>query len=193
MQNPGAALLTTLADYMPIDAGEAYSVAQLKRLLRDEPGCFMRETLAGHITGSAWILNPTLDRALLTHHRKLGLWLQLGGHCDGDPDVHGVALREGVEESGLHEIAPLSDKPFDIDVHVIPRHGEVPAHNHHDIIYAFTADDRIPFTVSAESIALAWVGLGDSIILGNRRLTRLAQKTRDLIDLRRWSGQQKPR
>jgi hypothetical protein len=58
--------------------------------------CFSRELAVGHITGSAWILDSTGTRALLTHHKKLNIWVQLGGHADGDPDVEQVAYREAV-------------------------------------------------------------------------------------------------
>jgi len=52
---------------------------------------------SGHITASAWVVDRAGTMALLTHHRKLGRWLQLGGHADGDPDVRRVALREAME------------------------------------------------------------------------------------------------
>ncbi len=51
-----------------------------------------------------WVLfslNNLGDKVLLLHHAKLDKWLQPGGHCDGDPDVLRVALKEAEEESGL--------------------------------------------------------------------------------------------
>jgi 8-oxo-dGTP pyrophosphatase MutT (NUDIX family) len=71
--------------------------------LLDGPGIdpFTRERLEGHFTGSAWLVSGDGLRVLLTHHRKLGRWLQLGGHADGDRDLARVALREAEEESGL--------------------------------------------------------------------------------------------
>ncbi|MEE7565509.1 NUDIX hydrolase, partial [Xanthomonas sp. Kuri4-3] len=50
--------------------------------LLDTPGdAFVRERLAGHFTGSAWVVSRDGERTLLTHHRKLQRWLQLGGHA----------------------------------------------------------------------------------------------------------------
>ena len=61
---------------------------------------------------------------LLTHHRKLDRWLQLGGHSDGESDPRQVALREAQEESGLARFRFLPEAsdplPLDLDVHPIP-------------------------------------------------------------------------
>jgi len=66
-----------------------------------EPDCLWRTCRPGHLTASAWIVDGTRRRVLLTHHRKLDRWLQLGGHVDGDPDLRGAALREAHEELGV--------------------------------------------------------------------------------------------
>src|ERR1700755_2970053 len=55
---------------------------------------FHRETREGHFTASAWLVSADGERALLMLHRKLGRWLQPGGHADGEADLPGVALRE---------------------------------------------------------------------------------------------------
>ena len=82
--------------------------------------CFSRELAIGHITGSAWILDSTGTRALLTHHKKLNIWVQPGGHADGDPDVEQVAYREAIEESALIGLEFVDQELFDIDIHQIP-------------------------------------------------------------------------
>ena len=55
----------------------------------------------GHLTASAWVLSPNAHKVLLTHHKKLDKWLQLGGHADGQTDMLQVALREVCEEVGF--------------------------------------------------------------------------------------------
>jgi len=92
---------------------------------------------------------------LLTHHRKLDRWLQLGGHADGDRNLVRAALREAEEESGL---AGLNVDPdiFDLDRHWIPEHKAVPAHWHYDVRYVVRASADENFVVSDESHALAW-------------------------------------
>ena len=57
-------------------------------------GCFLKDNYDGHFTGSAWIVSTDKDKILMTHHKELGMWLQLGGHADGENDLLKVALRE---------------------------------------------------------------------------------------------------
>jgi 8-oxo-dGTP pyrophosphatase MutT (NUDIX family) len=114
--------------------------------------CFERACREGHVTGSAWILSPDHRRVLLTHHRKLGRWLQLGGHADGDPDPFRVALREACEESGMARFqslpAGMDPPPLDVDVHRIP---------HLDVRFLLVAEPGQSLAVSEESHDLRWV------------------------------------
>lgn len=135
------------------------------------PTCFERSN-RGHITGSAWIVNATATKALLTHHKKLSQWLQLGGHADGDPDIKQVALKEAQEESGLESLKFLHDEIFDIDIHPIPGACEL----HYDIRFLLQADSE-EFTVSEESHALSWVDLEKLELYSTEQsLLRMAKK-----------------
>lgn len=149
-------LLYALGRYRERYPEEADMVDRLAAFVEREPNCFERTTVEGHITGSAWIVDPTGTRVLLTHHRKLDKWLQLGGHADGDPDVLAVAIREAREESGVDDVAPMSTEIFDVDIHVIPARGTEPEHFHYDVRFVLRAahTDHI---VSDESHDLAWV------------------------------------
>lgn len=91
---------------------------------------------------------------MLTHHRKLDRWLQLGGHADGDGDLAAVALREAEEESGMSGLT-LQGGVFDLDRHLIPARGDEPAHWHYDVRFVVRASDEV-FQVSEESHSLAW-------------------------------------
>ncbi len=124
-------------------------------LLADAQDPFVRDRLAGHFTGSAWLVSADGARVLMTHHRKLERWLQLGGHADGDRDLARVALREAEEESGLCGLR-VEPEIFDLDRHWIPERGDVPGHWHYDVRYVVIAGDDETFTVSDESHALAW-------------------------------------
>ncbi|WP_051943623.1 MULTISPECIES: NUDIX hydrolase [Luteibacter] len=128
--------------------------------LRDSEQPFHRETLAGHFTGSAWLVSGDGERVLLMLHRKLGRWLQPGGHADGDPDLAEVALREAREETGLRdlEVHPVI---FDVDTHRIPARGHEPEHWHHDVRYVVVARGDETFVVNEEALALAWRPVAD--------------------------------
>ncbi len=149
-------LLKKLEAHQGYDAQEQLMLTKIITFVNEHPDCFERELSVGHITGSAWITNKTRTHVLLTHHKKLNRWLQLGGHSDGEPNTLMVALKEGREESGL-EIAPLSEAVFDVDVHLIPARKTEPAHYHYDVRFLFEADSRQPFVVSEESHDLAWI------------------------------------
>jgi 8-oxo-dGTP pyrophosphatase MutT (NUDIX family) len=122
--------------------------------LAETPHAFERLHLAAHFTGSAWLVSADGANVLLTHHRKLDRWLQLGGHADGDPDLAAVALREAEEESGLEGLV-LVPGIFDIDRHIIPARQDVPEHWHYDVRYVVRAEGE-DFVVGDESHALAW-------------------------------------
>ena len=100
-------LLALLRRYETAHPDEGECVGQVRSLVEAHADCFERTCLPGHVTASAWILSPDRKQVLLTRHRKLGRWLQLGGHADGDPDVLGVALREAREESGMAEFGVI--------------------------------------------------------------------------------------
>lgn len=116
---------------------------------------YRRERLAGHFTASSWLVSGDGRRVLLTHHRKLGRWLQLGGHADGDEDLAQVALKEAEEESGLSGLT-VEPQIYDLDRHWIPDHKGVPGHWHYDVRFVVYAGDSEEFAVSDESLDLAW-------------------------------------
>lgn len=151
----GAGLGPALTDYLQRWPEEADVVALFRHLLAGDDDPFVRARLAGHFTASCWLVDRSGTRALLTHHRKLGRWLQLGGHADGDRDLAQVALREAEEESGLTGLR-VERGLFDLDRHWIPGRGEVLGHWHYDARYVVHADEDERYVVSEESLDLAW-------------------------------------
>jgi 8-oxo-dGTP pyrophosphatase MutT (NUDIX family) len=150
-------LLKKLADYQTAHPNESKTTNRLAAFVEANTDCFERSLVVGHVTGSAWVVNQTGTHVLLTHHRKLDKWLQLGGHVDGNPDVLEAAMREAVEESGLNDLTIVSSDIFDIDIHLIPERKSEAAHYHHDVRFIFQATDSEDYIVSDESHDLAWV------------------------------------
>lgn len=146
--------LATLLDAHSVGA-DPLVLAQFRELLALAPACYRRDCFPGHYTGSAWLVSPLGTQVLLTHHRKLDRWLQLGGHADGDADLGAVALREAREESGLQGLV-LEPAIYDLDRHWIPPRCTEPGHWHYDVRFVVRATNSSDFVLSSESKALAW-------------------------------------
>lgn len=149
------------------------ALARFKIFADSSDKVFERSNFQGHFTASGFILSKDMTSVLMTHHRKLNKWLQLGGHADGQIELEQVALRECVEESGLEHLLflehPFSKKPcwiFDLDDHEIPQRKDEPYHIHYDVRFLLVARDSENFAVSDESIDLKWIPL-DQVYLYN--------------------------
>jgi len=150
-------LRALLDRYLARYPDELATVDRFAAFVDAHPDCLLRTCRPGHVTAAAWILSPDGSRCLLTHHRKLDRWLQLGGHVDGDPDILRAALREAHEESGLEHFTVPSGEPFDVDIHAIPPHGGAPAHQHFDVRFLFRAPEGAAPSARDGARAARWV------------------------------------
>lgn len=155
-------LLELLQNHLAYDALEQKMTKETlafiqKYPITKKPNCFDRALNVGHITASAWITDAAVEQALFTHHKKIGKWLQLGGHCDGNPNVVKVALTEAREESGLNDFQLKQIPIFDVDIHLISAHKTIAAHYHYDIRFWLIADAKAPLKISSESKDLKWL------------------------------------
>ncbi len=174
-------LLDLLSAYNTVDIVEQEMLNETIAFVKAQENCFSRELLIGHVTGSAWIINPEGTHALMMHHRKLDRWFQPGGHCDGDPDVQAVAAKEALEETGL-EVSPLSNAVLDVDVHVIPERKGVPEHKHYDVRFLFSAEmEKEELEHNEEANEVRWIAL-EKVHLFNdsESIGRLVRKVRKL-------------
>ncbi len=151
-------ILDALKHYKTPFQEEENFVQQTIAFIENNVNAFERQNLSGHVNGSAWVLSKDGKKSLLNFHKKLNRWLQFGGHSDGNPDTWAVALREAVEETGIHDIDFVMMDIFDVDVHVIPENikKNEPEHLHYDIRFLLKAGSD-KFVVSEESKLLKWV------------------------------------
>ena len=168
-------LLALLDGYESRYPGE--DIARFRSFVLRQPRCFERDCWDdGHVTGSAVILDDAGTSMLMTHHAKLGRWLQLGGHADGETDPLAVACREAKEESGL-AVSPVQEEILDLDIHAIPTRGSDPAHFHYDVRFLLRIERPGPLRVTDESLALKWVPLdGVEAVTTEESILRMVAK-----------------
>lgn len=178
-------LLAELYNYKPKSQREQEHLQKIINLMEREPDCFLRSCEEGHITASAWVVTPDLQKVLLMHHRKLDKWLQPGGHADGDTNLAGVAVREAHEESGLTSLRPMRPQIFDVDVHPIPARGTEKEHLHYDVRYLLTANPQEALAPNGESKGFAWIALGEveQLTAANPSILRMLHKTMQMAAL----------
>ena len=161
-----------------------YEVNAIKMLnfFDNHDGCFEKDNLPGHFTGSAWVISPDKNKILMTHHKKLNMWLQLGGHADGEKDLKSVALKEAKEESGFNNFSILSEEIFDLDIHKIELMNEEPEHLHYDVRFLFEADpNEQDIIISEESHDVKWIHLDDVLEYNSEEsISRMVKKTKTL-------------
>lgn len=179
-------LLRLLDRYERRHPDETSEIGRVRRLVERHEDCFLRTCTPGHVTASCWIVSPDDRHCLLTHHRKLDRWLQLGGHADGDGDTAAVALREAREESGMERFSfvhPLDGCPVvDVDVHTIPARADEPEHEHHDVRYLLRAAPGQELRISDESNDLRWFAWEELDATDpDESVLRLARKARAIL------------
>lgn len=187
---PAAALPVAGQDALHADARRVLAAwpapdADQERLRQDylahldrHPDGVWRTCRPGHLTASALVVDPVAARVLLTLHRRVGRWLQLGGHCEpGDVSVLKAAAREAREESGIQELA-LLPVPVRLDRHQVPCGGS--RAEHLDVQYVALAPTGALERVSAESLELRWFGF-DELPQQDRSVLELAARARTLL------------
>ncbi|MEQ8839740.1 MAG: NUDIX hydrolase [Acidimicrobiales bacterium] len=129
--------------------------ARMRALLADRPIPLDRGERPGHLTGSAFVVDATADRTLMLFHTKLQIWVQPGGHADGDANLPAVALREAEEETGIEGLR-IWPVPIDLDIHRVDPPKE-DAHDHYDVRFLVLAPEDASVAANHESQDQRWV------------------------------------
>lgn len=141
-----------------------------------------RSCLDGHLTGSALVVDAAGERVVVLHHRKLDIWVQPGGHADGEANLARAALIEALEETGIDGLL-IDPVAIDIDVHEVRPPKEGP-HLHLDVRFLVVAPPGAELVGNHESKEIRWVRPDEiEAIGGDAGLIRLVDH-----GLRRLSG-----
>ncbi|GAA3076385.1 NUDIX hydrolase [Streptomyces glomeratus] len=150
---------------------------ELRRIYLDHlaahPDGMWKACRDGHVTASALVIDPERGRVLLTLHRKLRMWLQMGGHCEpSDGTLAVAALREATEESGITGLTLLPGGPVRLDRH------HTPCAWHLDVQYAALAPAGAVEAISDESLDLRWFAYDEVAAVADDSVVRLLAGTR---------------
>ncbi|MEV0275353.1 NUDIX hydrolase [Streptomyces sp. NPDC050610] len=145
--------------------------------LATQPAGMWKVCPGAHLTASALVIDPAGERVLLTLHRKLKMWLQMGGHCERqDATLEDAALREAREESGIETgLTLLPGGPVLLDRH------STPCAWHLDVQYAALAPAEAVEAISDESLDLRWFGYDEVPTVADESVVRLMERTRSLL------------
>ena len=157
-------VLEALDAYLPSDEDEAADVARVRTLLSSGADPFSR-SLPLHVTGSALVIHPPTGRVLLRWHQRQQAWLQVGGHGDaGETDPLAIALREGLEETGLTDLVPWPDAALRHVVIVsVPANAKEPAHEHADLRFVLATERPEEARPEKPDAPLRWLTVSDAL------------------------------
>lgn len=167
-----------LRQHTPVDSIEAAHLAATLYFLETCTGNpLSRDTPDGHMTASCVAIHPNQPRMVILWHKKIGRWVQPGGHVeDSDASVADASLRELCEEAG----ASITDIQtflgiIDVDVHPIPAHKDQPEHLHYDVRFGFVMTDGWEPGEDTE-----WMPAADVIAKLDPPTARLGRKVKQL-------------
>ena len=172
----------TVADVAIADRGVADHRDRMLEFIDRHPDALHRSCSAGHLTGSALVVDPTSERILLLFHAKVRRWLQPGGHADGDANLAAVALREAAEETGIEALA-VHPVPIDLDIHrFVSVRTDEPDHDHLDVRFLVVTPPGAEATINHESEGARWVTREELATLDvDRGVLRMADEGLDRL------------
>ncbi|CAN5585819.1 hypothetical protein BH18ACT3_BH18ACT3_06330 [soil metagenome] len=146
-----------VTERVPVDERERKSVATFLAQFDRLTAPFDENSSPVHVTGSAVIVGT--KGVVLHRHRRLGIWIQPGGHIDDGETPWEAARREAGEETGLPVRFSHVDGGRDgrspallhVDVHPGPK-----GHTHLDLRYLMESDDVAPMPAEGESDEVHW-------------------------------------
>ncbi|MHB8464938.1 MAG: NUDIX hydrolase [Acidimicrobiales bacterium] len=155
----------------PVDDRESASVARFDLELARLPRPFDQDADPVHVTSSAIVTGPA--GVLLLRHKRLGIWVQPGGHLEPAEDLAAAALREAGEETGLSLLHPPTGPEL---VHV-DVHPSAAGHTHLDVRWLLHGQGT-PAPPPEESQDVAWFDWASAIRVADDALVGALRRLR---------------
>lgn len=155
-------LTEQIKKYIPFNEQEEKDKELMLKCLKEMPNVLTRSNTVCHFTVSAWVVNKKRTKVLFAYHNIYNSWAWLGGHADGEENLIRTAIREAQEESGIKNVAPITEDIYSIEVLTVDGHikkGEyISSHLHLNVTYLLEADENEPLLSNPdENSAVAWL------------------------------------
>lgn len=157
-------IIRAVEDFDGVSAREVRSRERILTELARLANPFDRLADAVHVTGSAIVVGP--PGTVLHRHKRIGIWMQPGGHLDPGEQPWEAALRETREETGLPVSHPDGGTPRMVHIDAHPA-GE---HFHLDLRYLLLSEDAKPAPGVGESKDVRWFSWQDAIAIADEAL-----------------------
>ena len=184
-------LIAQVENYIPVNEQEQTDKTAILRWLRSDADISVRQNLDGHLTASAWVVNPERTHVLMAYHKLYNSWAWLGGHADGNWNLCQVAEKEAREESGIGHLHLVSEEPVSLEILTVSGHEKkgkyVSCHLHLNLTYLFEGSMNEQLRCKPdENSGVNWIPM-DSLSLRcnepwfvQRIYSKLTKKAKDL-------------
>ncbi len=161
-------LIAAIEAYTPRCEQEEQDRIQMLAFLRRNPDALSRQNLTAHFSASGWIVNPSREQVLLCYHKIYNSWSWTGGHADGETDLEAVAVREALEETGVHAKPVHPGEIFSLETLYVMGHEKrgvyVPCHVHMNLTYLLEADDQESLLINEdENSGVRWFPVEEAL------------------------------
>lgn len=176
-----------IQNYVPVNEQEEADKDLMLCYIENCKDTLTRENRTCHFTASSWIVNKERTKVLMIYHNIYDSWAWTGGHCDGDPDVLHVALKEAEEETGLKSVKPINKELASLEIVTVDGHVKrgkyVSSHVHLNCSFLFEADENEELHIKEdENSGVKWVDINEAEKLTNEpKMVSIYKKLNDKI------------
>lgn len=159
-------LKENIEKFIPYNEQEQVDKKIMLDYIRDFNDTLTRQNEYGHFTSSAFVLNKERTKMLMIYHKIYNSWAWVGGHSDGDSDLLYVAMKEAKEETGIKNVAPISNDIYSLEIINVNGHEKrgkyVGSHVHLNVTYLLEADENEEIHIKEdENSGVKWVPIDE--------------------------------
>lgn len=159
-------LKENIEKFIPYNEQEQVDKKIMLDYIRDFNDTLTRQNEYGHFTSSAFVLNKERTKMLMIYHKIYNSWAWVGGHSDGDSDLLYVAMKEAKEETGIKNVAPISNNIYSLEIINVNGHEKrgkyVGSHVHLNVTYLLETDENEEIHIKEdENSGVKWVPIDE--------------------------------